>query len=161
MQCGSCWVRIKDGELEIVNSWEPTPDPVADEETLPFWRKATEIERAQLQLIEMEPLGDHTFPSISIQSLCGYYYSPENYQVQAGKLKSYGFECLRSQRRTDGRFCEIWHLSDLIFAEGELKEKVGRHKGKNALKVAVSFLAQNVSFGTLDVSIQRLAMVID
>lgn len=161
MQVGGCWVRVKDGKLETINSWEPAPDPVRDEEIFPFWRKPIGVESVQLQLIEMEMVDDHSYPSISIQSLCGYDYSPENYRIQAEKLESYGFECLRSRRGTGGKFQEVWYLSDLIFAKGELKEEIGAHEGKKALKLAVSFLGQRVSFGTLDVSVQRLAMVLD
>lgn len=161
MQIGGCWVRIKDDKLEAVNSFKPAPDPVRDEEMFPFWRKPTEVGSVQLELIEMEMVDDHSYPSISIQSLCGYDYSPENYRMQAEKLESYGFECLRSRRGTDGKFYEVWYLSDLLFAKGELKEKIGACEGKKALKLAVSFLGQHVSFGTLDVSVQRLVMVID
>ncbi len=161
LQAGAYWIRVRDGKLEIVESWEKLPDPINDEKMLPFWRKPTEAETTQLELFEMGMVGEHDSPSISIQHLCGYDYSPENYRMQTEKLESYGFECLRSRRGLDGKYWEVWFLSGLWAAKGDLKEKIGSHKGKNALKTATSFLGQHVSFGTLDVSVQRLAMVIE
>ncbi|MFA6269725.1 MAG: hypothetical protein WC657_00760 [Candidatus Paceibacterota bacterium] len=158
---GAYWIRVKDGNLEIVPSWENLPDPIKDKKMLPFWRKATVAETAQLKLFELEGVHENDSPSISIQSLCGYSYSPENYQFLAEKLESYGFQCMRSRRGAGARYWEIWFLPGLWAAEGDLKEKIGRHKGKNAMKAATSFLAQNIEFGTLDVSVQRMCAVLD
>jgi hypothetical protein len=161
LNAGVYWIRVKDGKLEIVESWEKLPDPIADEEMLPFWRKPTKAESAQPELFEMEIPSEHDSPSISIQHLCGYNYSSEGYRMQAEKLESYGFNCMRSRRGPDAKYWETWFLPGLWAAKGGLKERIGKHKGKNALKAATSFLACNVRFGSLDVSVQRMAAVID
>jgi hypothetical protein len=99
-------------------------------------------------------------PSIIIQHLCGYHYTPENYKRQAEYLESLGFECLRSRRGADARYHELWLLSGLWSAKGGLKESLGNggSYGNKELNKAVKFLCRNASFGTLDVSFQRAAM---
>jgi len=161
---GAYWVRVRDGNLEFCESWEPLPEPTQDEEMLPFWRKPTEEEskRLQMSLFEIEnPLDDHSSYSISIQHLCAYDYSADSYSYNAEKLESYGFICMRSKRGLYAKFWEIWFLPGLWCAEGDLKDHIGSLKGKQALKSATSFLSLNVRFGTLDVSTQRLAACVD
>lgn len=164
LKSGAYWLRVCDGKLEIVPSWEQLPDPVQDEEMLPFWRKQTksEVRQNQPRLFEIERLYEHSSPSISIQHLCGYGYSPERYKTYATKLESYGFECMRSRRGLDGKYWEIWFLPGLWSAKGELKNVIDSPPSKKeALQVALDFLARNISFGTLDVSVQRLAAVLE
>lgn len=164
---GAYWIRVNDGKLEIMPSWQELPDPIQDKEMLPFWREHTtaEMERTQLKLFKMEELSVNDCPSISIQHICAYSYSPENYKFQASRLKSYGFQCMRSRRGPDAMYWEIWFLPGLWSAKGDLKEKiyslVQKNQTKKALKIALDFLAHNVSFGTLDVSLQRMCTVID
>ena len=165
MTLGQCWVRVgEDGRLQFHDARKPLPEPVEDKEMVDFWRPDSRRRKVQLQLTD--PKRDPYSPQITIQHLCGYDYTPENYEKQVKKLLGYGFECLRSRRREDGRFWEIWFLPGLWAAKGKLKEFVEIVKSPNInnlarLEVAVSFLCHNVSFGTLDASIQRAAMVID
>ena len=110
---------------------------------------------------------------ITIQSLCAHRYSVESYAEESGKLLGYGFIQLRSRRGKDACFWELWYLPGVLFAKGKLKEAIDlisvntdvnhlRHRtDKERLKAAVDFLRQNVIFGTLDVSVQRLAMIIE
>ena len=101
-------------------------------------------------------------PSITIQGLCGYNYTEENYKWNAEKLESYGFQCLRSRRGTDAKFWELWFLPGLWCSKGDLEANVKRGKDdKEELKIALEFLRHKVSFGTLDVSNQRMCMVLD
>jgi len=160
-EAGAYWIRVKDGKLEIKPSWKELPDPVRDPVMFPFWREPMKDEvKVQTKLFEIEPFNDHSSPSILISSLCAYNYSAENYKFFAERLESYGFDCMRSRRGHDGKYWEIWYLCGLWASEGDLKEAIGQEKGLEALKLAKSFLAKNVLFGTLDVSVQRMATVL-
>lgn len=99
--------------------------------------------------------------------------TPENYVRESEKLTSYGFIQLRSKREEDGGYWEIWYLPGVWCAKGDLKKIVddittkaktwedphGRRKDKECFKAVLEFLRRNASFGTLDVSIQRLCQV--
>jgi hypothetical protein len=96
---------------------------------------------------------------ISIEHLCAYDYSPENYRHQAEILESFGFDCLRSRRGPDGRYMEMWHLSGMWSAKGRLKGTLhGITDPAKQADEAISFLCKNVVFGSLDISWQRAAM---
>jgi hypothetical protein len=161
---GAYWLRVKDSKLEIKPSWEPLPDPIRDPKMFPFWREPAEGEvKTQIKLFEIgkQKLDQYSSPSISIQHLCGYNYSEESYKSFAEQLESWGFECMRSRRGLDGKFWEIWFLCGLWAAKGALKEEIGDYREKVALKKATNFLAKQISFGTLDISVQRMAMIFD
>jgi hypothetical protein len=163
-KAGAYWLRVKDKMLEIKPSWEPLPDPVKDPKMFPFWREPAEGEvKTQTKLfeIEKEGLDYHNSPSISIQHLCGFKYTDKGYKFNAEQLESYGFECMRSRRGLDGKYWEIWFLPGLWAAKGELKEIVGHEKGKKTLEKALEFITRHVQFGSLDISVQRLAMVLE
>lgn len=138
------------------------PGPTEDEEMLPFWcRREPGPGPVQTQLFETENF-KHRYPSVIIQHLCGYGYTSERYKACAQQLESYGFECLRSRRGNDGKFWEIWMLLGPWSAKGELGEAVKRNnKKKDELEVVIKFLCKNVSFGSLDIMIQKAAMVIE
>lgn len=163
---GTYWVRIRNGRLESRPHFIELPSPVYDDEMLPFWRKPTQKEvKLSLKKYKRIPFKEendeelHLMASIFIRSLCGYYYSPENYKFNAEKLTSFGFECLRSRRGDDGKFWEIWQLPFLDAARGDLKKRIHKVKDDSKrLKIALNFLARTVSFGSLDVSVQRMAM---
>ncbi len=148
------------GRLEASSRWEPLPAPARDEEMMPFWQPSipghTQIELRNIEV----PLGFSV--SLMIQSLCGYDYSPENYRREAGKLEDFGFHCLRSRRGRDGHFWEIWYLPGLWSARGLLREAIGSIQEESAkADAAIKFLCKHTSFGSLDVSWQRAAMVRD
>ena len=142
-----------EGRLETIRRREKLPSPIEDDELLPFWRPIAGG-HAQLELFKV-PFPKHSPPTIIIQHLCGYFYTPENYQIQADRLESYGFHCLRSQRGANGRFYESWILPSLWHSKGDLEMALAK---KRDSKKAIQFLCRNVSFGTLDVAIQRAAM---
>ena len=78
-------------------------------------------------------------------------------------MTRWGFDCLRSKRGKKGRFWEIWYLPGFWRATEELKEAIDK-AGKNTperTKAAIAFLAKNAQFGSMDISVQKLAMVID
>lgn len=157
------WVTVdKNGRLEAVCKREKIPDPMEDEEMLPFWRRPTPGFK-QLQLFDVE-IPQYSMPSIIIQHLCGYNYSSENYKIQAQILESYGFECLRSRRGEDQKYCELWFLPVLWLSKGRLKEvmeNLNTRNEKEMLDRAINFLCMNVEFGTINVSFQKAAMTID
>ena len=172
---GMSWFGVKDGRLEVHAKHLPLLDTTHDEKMLPFWREHANTQ-VQGELIEkvFEEMSDDVlyYPHFTIQSLCGYYYSPENYAYEAQKLLSYGFVQMRSKRAENGKYWEHWYLPGVFFAKGHLKEIVdsvtvaarswedphGRRKDKECFKAVLEFLRCNVSFGSLDVSMQRYAM---
>ena len=166
---GQSWFRTtEDGRLEFQPTMNPLPGPADDEQMMPYWspadtrsdRKKEKTRRRLVQVdLDFNAEVDRFFsPSFTIQHLCGYSYSPENYRRQADLLESWGFECLRSRRGENGQFWEMWYLPSLICAEGELKKVVGDIRGVEAADKAVSFLCRKAQFGTLDLLTQRAAM---
>jgi hypothetical protein len=165
---GHSWFRMSDEGQNSAFVWtyDSLPEPVTDSEMLPFWRRATtdEIKKfcsePTFTQITFDDYRDHSLPSISIAHLCGHYYTENSYRENAEKLISYGFVCLRSQRDLSGQYYEIWYLSSLYSAKGDLEAaiKIGPQDQKSGLDRALEFLKLTVVFGTLDVSIQRLAM---
>ena len=164
---GHHWVRVVDGRIAHVPTYEKLPAPTSDQDVLPFWRPGgTEEAPVQLEMFHHagnEDYSRHGSPSITIQSLCGYQYTAEYYAYQAKLLESYRFTCLRSRRGTSGQFWELWFLPGVWAAQGQLREAIvdsGKKHEKLKAQVAVEFLRQNASFGILDVSVQRLAQTI-
>ncbi|MEK7611909.1 MAG: hypothetical protein AAB407_01035 [Patescibacteria group bacterium] len=162
---GHQWITVQDGRIQSTPTREELPCPTEDENMLPFWRRHQESDESHRmeQLTFVDDLQGIYSPSFSIQHLCGYYYTREKYEQEAVKLESYGFQCLRSRRDVSGRYWEIWYLPSLFSsAQGELKETIkGLKEEKAQTARAIQFLCRNISFGTLDVSIQRAAMTMD
>lgn len=157
---GHWWTTVRDGRLVFEPTRQPLPAPTEDADISPYWRGRGRLKFFQFD--ESTANAAYSFPHITIQHLCGYYWTKEEYKKQADKLESYGFSCLRSRRGDDGRFWEIWYLCGLFAARGELGKAIsGEKDGKKKLDNAISFLCQNCSFGSLEVSIQRAAMVLD
>lgn len=164
---GHYWVRgNNEGRLDKVPSFEELPGPTTDEEMLPFWRKPVEGEFTQVDMFgfneDTENSIKHSSPSIHIQSLCGYNYTPKYYKIQAEKLASWGFECMRSRRGKDGSFWETWYLPGIWAAKGQLETALKNKAFKDnqeSFHFALEFIRYNASFGTLDVCVQRMGMV--
>lgn len=171
---GIHWVRRgTDGRLKSHPHYKPVPDPVEDEEMLPFWRESErkESEPVQMNLFKHgegpDAYANGNSPSFTIRSLCGYNYTPGRYKECAAFLSACGFKCLRSRRdERSGCFHELWFLYGLWDAKGPLKEaalaipKSKKNYEKLRVEAALSFLQRNCphGFGTLDCSVQRLAM---
>ena len=86
---GVAWVKVDElGRVEKRNVFAPLPTPT-DVNMEPFWRKNQEVQ-IPLLLDDFEPLPNHHDPSISIQHLCGYNYTPENYKREAETFDSVG-----------------------------------------------------------------------
>lgn len=138
---------------------------VTDEEMLPFWRPYDAKGQSHQKMFDdIDGSGEKLFlsPEIHIRYLCGYNYSNESYKEYVELLESYGFTQFRSKRGDDGSYQEVFILSAFVFAKGDLKELIQDVKeNKEKLNLALRFLARNVSFGTLDVCVQRMAAVID
>lgn len=163
LRAGYGWSsRDEEGRLR----WSPTLEPlpaVTDDELLPFWRRFDPKQPGlQETLLDLDPISPGDSASLTIQALCGYNYTPELYKQVAEALHSYGFECFRSQRRNNGRFSELWVLSSLFAAKGDLADALTTRHGRGGLEQAIKFFQRHwnrpVSFGTLDVSVQRMAM---
>lgn len=162
MTSGAYFVRVDKGKLVSVPIWKELPKPTEDKEMLPFWRRPP-IQTQPEIFDEYDHSKEKAYsPSITIQHLCGYNYSEFSYKDNAEKLESYGFECLRSRRGLDAKFYELWFLPGLWQAKGDLMADISRSKSEEGkLPLALEFLRRKVSFGTLDVSSQRICMVID
>lgn len=164
---GHQWVTVKEGRIVAQPTYKPLPGPTEDEEMLPFWRARREGTSEMRQfLLDPDESLDHHSPSILISSVCGYDYTPENYRCETEKLERWGFICMRSRRDSDGHFWEFWYLPSLYLAKEELKDALQSKKDSageptESIKMerALSFLSRNTSFGSLDVVVQRMAMV--
>lgn len=151
--------KDNNGDVEFVSKLKELPGPTEDEEMKPFWRKPVNGEaEMQSELFIEEQEWSPFSPSIYIQHLCGYNYTPENYKYEAQKLESFGFECMRSQRKKSGKFWEVWYLPGLWAADGALENHLEKDED---IDEAVSFLCRNCSFGSLSVAVQKAAMTID
>lgn len=162
---GHNWVTVSEkGRLRAIPTYKELPEPAGDQMLMPFWRPPQLGVETQLEMFDFAPVADYSMPSIIIQHLCGYNYSPENYSHEATKLQAWGFECLRSRRGPNGRFNEMWVLPSFYSAQGALKETIERvdqklkNRTKHQLDAVISFLCRNSSFGTLDATTQRAAM---
>ena len=166
MMAGINWVTgdKDEGGFKTLSVFETPPTPLEDPIISPFWPASGNKTSTQGEMpLKIEKYASYGF---TIQSLCGYNYTPERYKKVAGDLESWGFDCLRSRRGADGRYWEMWVLSGTWAAKGDLKEaidKVGRswEDSKPAMKAVIQFLCANSSFGTLDVHHQVAAMTID
>lgn len=167
---GSHWVRADEGGRLLTHLvFKPFPDPVEDKLMHPHWRapEAGEVKPTHEKDIHFEEMGAGSSPSYYISHLCGYGYSEEGYADQARKLESFGFIVMRSRRGKDGKYWENWLLLGNWAAKGRLKGEVERLDADATLtpelriKGVRNFLCRNVQFGTLDMVVQRAAMVLD
>lgn len=168
MLLGLNWISTGDsGRIISIPAKTPLPPPT-DDEMLPFWREhplSDGIPVIQQEIFDPESLKRNNQSSIYIQSLCGYYYTKDSYRSQAEKLTRWGFECLRSRRGENGQYWELWYLSGIWAAKEELRDAIGsKHPDYETRKgeefdQMLNFLSKNVQFGTLDASVQKLAMI--
>ena len=168
---GHQWMTTRNGELVFSPTREPLPGPVEDESMLPFWRRYDERQLVMKEFV-FDSKTHFALPSFMIKHLCGYDYTPENYRDNAALLTSYRFVCMRSPRGDDGRYDEIWYLPGAVLAKGGLALAIAGLRQKrgwqatsaDTLKeetdVVTKFLCEHISFGTLDVVIQRAAMAV-
>lgn len=156
---GCQWFGVTDGKPEFVPRYEPLPENREDEQLLPFFSGGQSY-----KAIDFADVG-HGFPSITIQHLCGYGYTPKNYERQSKFMEECGFECCRSKRDGEGRYHELWFLSGSFRMRGPLRDfykdlDKGLSNDAKWAKV-VHWICEHASFGTLDICCQRVAMVID
>lgn len=119
---GNGWVRIKDGRLECVPAYMPTPTPVEDPAVPPRWTFPHNGRRPKYDVVDQPAPGRNLCsPSILIQHIgvCGRALN-DSYKSAAGRLESWGFECCRSRRGDNGKYWELWFLPYLRAAEGDL-----------------------------------------
>lgn len=181
-------LSVVNGQLETVPVYQPVRSPIEDPLIPPNWatKKVPPVGQCTGNDIDVAVKGQVKPPRINvqppldpqeegwnsphyaIQHLCGYNWTEDNYKRQAQVLMDCGFECLRSRRGKDGRFWEIWYLPGNWAAQGLLKLVIDQQILKDqtghwtkTVDVVVKWLCNNVSFGTLDVSVQRACMVMD
>lgn len=165
---GHCFVRRSaEGRLQKVPSYEPLPGPIEDTAMLPWWRMPTGDEPRQLELFDCDAgieMPQHSDPAIYITGLCGYHYTPENYVREAAFLTDCGFMCMRSPRdQNSSKFAEAWYLPGVWAATGRLKDALFHSTAGTKIekfKFTLEFLRRRASFGSLDISFQRMYMPI-
>lgn len=80
---GMYWMTSEEGRLKFASVLAPLPGPADDEEMLPFWRRFDPSQAGvQEFLFDPERVDNFSSPGIIIQHLCGYGYTPENYQLE-------------------------------------------------------------------------------
>jgi len=166
LRYGTYYIRVQNGNLEAIPVHEELPPPFPDENMLPFWRRATTDEMAGGREMFDAYIMDKSrlySPAIFINHLATPNYTKKKYIENGQKLTSYGFECLRSRRGKDGKFWETWFLPGLWAAKGDLGQiiSIAKDTEKQRLDAAIGLLRKEISFATLDVSEQRLAISID
>lgn len=168
---GQQWMMVEKGQPRFWPAREPLPDPIKDDEMLPYWQHDTQRQYT-LRGVTFDEERRYDTPSFMVSHLCGYNYTPERYREQAELLASYGFVCMRSRRGADGRFWETWYLPGAWAAAGALEECVEglkalppiedhAERSRRETDTVVTFLCRNASFGSLDVVVQRAAMALD
>jgi hypothetical protein len=126
---GMWWVRGQEGVPVFFPAFKRVPNPIEDPRMNEFWPQRDEKtpKYSQIRVRDYEEYKSGS-PSITIQSLCGYDFTPEKYAKEVTKLRSYGFSCLRSPRSRDGKYYEHWYLSGLWSAQGNLEWEIKRIK---------------------------------
>ena len=156
---GCQWFGVTDGKPEFIPRYKPLPELKEDERLLPFFGGGQSY-----KAVDFMGVG-HGFPSITIQYLCGYGYSPEAYKHQCRLLESYGFTCCRSRAGADDRYLELWFLSGDWAMKGPLKEYYDNLPadmgGETKWSEIIKWLCRHARFGTLDVCCQRAAMTME
>lgn len=160
---GHWWARGMNGRIDFIHGMEMPSAPTEDE-MLPQWRKPIREEREeeyQHLLLDPDCNLQYSSPSILIQHLCGYSYTPQGYKANAEFLEACGFACMRSRRGDEGLFWEIWFLPGLWAAKGRMKEAIRDMVDDVTMDKVLNFIRSNVSFGTLDIAVQRMCQVLD
>lgn len=167
---GAAWFRQVDGQVEKHEAYKPLFDPIEDPLTLEKWqlpRRGPATETMWNVKSYVSPQEGIHSPSFFVSHLCGYFWSKDGYTRNVTRLQSYGFECLRSRRDSNGRYWEVWMLPGIWAAEGDLKKMVDSVKDFRSLpwdqqsRTVVLWLCKQVTFGTLDVAVQRAAAHLD
>lgn len=153
---GHHWVRVVDGRMEFKLTRNPVPEPMPDDNLLPFWRTSPPFSSKTLKTTALNP-GEHSaFPAFYLQDLCPYDHDRDQYPEQAAKLESYGFECLRSRRDSEGLFREVWILPGAYAARGDLQAAIaGKTLGENQSEAIRSYIMTHVRFGTIENTAHR------
>lgn len=159
---GTCYVKCEQGRLFAYDVHETLPDPVHDPLIAPHFDSC-----AHKQLGGMcDESGWHS-PGIAISHLGAG--RPDSYRRSAQQLTECGFDCLRSRRGPSGQYWEQWVLHSLWRAQGPLRKfmddwkSTAEHKSwRTEVDAAARFIAvdMEVSFGTLDIVIQRWALTV-
>jgi len=178
MLTGATWLsiqKVEEGGAELKRSevYKPAPAPEDDPLIPPKWQLSDKAgvgdpkTGAGIPKLRefVEPGEGWHCPSFYMTSLCGYNYTPELYKATAQRLQTYGFECLRSRRGPDGRYWEVWYLAGDWAARGDLKKFLTEKKFKSEqwqemTRAVCEWLAHRVSFGSLNVDVQRMAMAV-
>ena len=165
---GRLWATTVDGRLNHRWNLEDLPPQTEDVDMLPFWRKASPEELAgqtDFEFNEDFKMPPGASPSLIVSGICGYNYTPEAYVRQAAWLTELGFVGMRSRRDEAGKYSEHWILQSFYTAKGPLKEFTDSfEKGLDnteKLERVTRWLCKKCSFGSLDVSWQRCAIVAD
>lgn len=152
---GSQWVRGANGKHEFVDAHLPAPPPIKDPLTCEQWpptdgckvlREEGEKRKTPKQKFSAE------YRNIYIWHISGYGGHP-SYETRIKTLESWGFECLRSRRGTDGKIWECWFLGGMMLAKGDLKG--------TPMNDVASKIFRRVNPGVLEFAGERWCLTID
>lgn len=159
---GLSYVRVVNGRLHAYETTD-LPEPEDDPIFVPHWKPTGLRNLFDGKASE----SGWKSPGIVISHV-GAGHEPREPQRSYKILTECGFVCLRSKREGSG-YWEQWVLHSLRVAEGLLKERLDKFRKqdpkpnwKEEVTFATDFIARDlgVSFGTMDVTIQRWALCV-
>lgn len=159
---GSSWIRCIDGRLAAVSAYHQPPEPEDDPLMVGHWDQSN----STLKLTGEFP-ANRCGASIVISHLGAGLSTERERRANTRLAKSMGFTCLRSQRGEDGKYWETWNLFGIWMAKGILKtfcdELPKNIEFDERVQRMAHFIAvgASLSFGSLDVTVQRWALTHD
>jgi hypothetical protein len=161
MLLGKHWVSKQGDKITTVDLYKALPSPEDDPMIPPKWqtefgslpdRFAPEL---QEQIPEREKGGSYKSYSFYLKFLL---HPKRDIPI----IQDWGFECMRSRRGEDGKFWEVWYLPGDWASKGTLKKFVDMlpkdSDWEKRTELICHWIAKNVTFGSLDVVVQRMAL---
>lgn len=155
---GSKWIRFVDDQLEVCDAFIPPeePDPMIPPKR--YHAKGNFI-RFDIDEDRFQASKDgHHFPSFF---LTGVGAGAKDLDEARGQVQCAGFEYMRSRRGEDNKFWEVWYLPGLYQADNKFKEALDEVPQSAKLETAITWIINNLRFGSLEVTVQRAALCCD
>ena len=167
MMNGMVWLtKNANNKTEVTDRFKSLPEPIDDPFVPPQWQSDAGLgdipAKWAPEIRDFVPEGyGWAMPHFYMSHIM-------NPKSSIPKLQDWGFECMRSRRGEDGKFWETWYLPGDWAAKGDLKRFIDSltipgiqakdMAWEMKTKAICEWLSRRVVFGTLDVSIQRMAL---